>query len=196
MTDEHSPKHGISPSLWILLGGGLVLGIVMAILTIDWRQPAAPSSNSSSGLFSVADPVAVGQPAPGFSADTPDGNTINLDDLRGSPVALNFWATWCVPCREEMPAMQSAAERYADQGLIIMGLNAGEPATQVEAYIDILGLTFPTVIDLDGSIAAQYGVYAFPTTIWIDAEGVIRVRHIGPLTQEDIERYVAELLEP
>jgi cytochrome c biogenesis protein CcmG/thiol:disulfide interchange protein DsbE len=117
-----------------------------------------------------------------------------LEELRGSPIALNFWAIWCDPCRLEMPELQSAATRYADQGLVVLGVNAAEPPNQVQAFMDELKLTFPTVIDETGRIAIQYGVYAFPTTIWIDAQGVIRARHIGPLSRQDIDRYVADLL--
>jgi peroxiredoxin len=132
--------------------------------------------------------------APDFSAPAPDGQTITIEELRGSPIALNFWATWCDPCRLEMPELQSAANRYADQDLLVLGVNAAEPAERVEAFMDELELTFPTVIDETGRIAIQYGVYAFPTTIWIDAQGVVRARHIGPLSQQDIDRYVADLL--
>lgn len=194
MTEERSQKHTPSPALWVLLAGGLIVGILMAILTVSWGKPNTTPSAGSSGLISIAEPAVIGQPAPTFSADTPNGQAIDLEELRGSPVALNFWATWCAPCRLEMPELQRTAVRYADQGLVILGVNAGEPADQVNAYMDELKLTFPTVIDANGSIANQYGVYALPTTIWIDADGIIRARHLGPLEKEDIDRYMAELL--
>lgn len=167
----------------------------MAVLTVAWGRPTGTSPAGNGGLISITEPATVGQPAPGFSANTPDGQKIDLGGFRGSPVALNFWATWCAPCGLEMPELQNAVTRYSDQNLVVLGVNAAEPADQVKSYMAELKLTFPTVIDEDGSIANQYGVYAFPTTIWIDAQGVIRARHLGPLTTSDIDRYVADLLE-
>ena len=93
-----------------------------------------------------------------------------------------------------MPELQSASSRYADEGLIVLGVNGGEPASQVKDYLDELKLTFPSVLDPDGRIAVSYGVYAMPTTIWIDDEGIIRAKHLGPLTEHDINGYLTQLL--
>jgi peroxiredoxin len=194
MSNEHPQKRTPSIGLWILLAGGLVLGVIMAMMTVAWNSPSSTSQASESGLISITEPASTGQLAPDFSASTPDGKTLSLADLAGSAVALNFWATWCAPCQSEMPELQSTADRYAAQGLIVLGVDASESADQVKDYMAELRLTFPTVIDPDGRIANQYGVYAFPTTIWIDEKGAIRARHLGPLTREDIDRYVANVL--
>ena len=196
MTEGQSPKHTPSPGLWVLLAGGILAGILMAILTVAWGRSNTPLPSKLGGDAPTSIPAraAVGQLAPSFSADTSDGKTLTLDELRGTPVALNFWATWCAPCRAEMPELQSAVTRYADQGLVVLGIDASESAEQVEAYMDDLALTFPSVIDPDGSIAILYGVYAFPTTIWLDAEGIVRIRHLGALTKDDIDRYMADLV--
>lgn len=142
----------------------------------------------------IPDPVRAGEPPPDFSTTTPDGEPIALSDFRGSVVALNFWATWCVPCRAEMPALQNASETFASGELVIVGVNAGESPRQVREFLDEHGLTFPIALDRNGSIADLYGVRVFPTTIWIDAQGNVQAEHYGPLTEEQIEGYVTELL--
>jgi peroxiredoxin len=197
MADEHSRKHTPSPGLWFLLAGGIAAGILMAVLTVTWGGSNVPASSASGSSAPTPIPAkaAIDLPAPNFAASTPGGQEIELSALRGSPVALNFWATWCVPCRAEMPELQSAATRYRDQGLVVLGVNGGETANQVKAYVDELKLTFPIVLDPDGMIANSYGVYAMPTTIWIDAESIIRAKHLGPLTENDIDRYMASLLD-
>jgi cytochrome c biogenesis protein CcmG/thiol:disulfide interchange protein DsbE len=111
-------------------------------------------------------------------------------------VILNFWATWCAPCRVEMPALQAASERYADQGVVLLAVNASESRDQVADYMDELGLTFPAVLDPQGEIIDLYEVRVFPTTIWIDAEGVVRAEHYGALDDALIDDYLAEISAP
>jgi len=183
----------------LILLGGVTAGIVMALLTIGGADLLAAfglQGADGAGLAiptPIPDPVRVGEPPPDFSTTTPDGEPIALSDYRGSVVALNFWATWCVPCRAEMPALQNASETYASGELIIIGVNAGESPRQVRAFLDEYGLTFPIALDRNGSIADLYGVRVFPTTIWIDAEGNVQAEHFGPLTVDQIEGYVTEL---
>ncbi len=189
-TVTSTPRRG----LWVLLAGGIVLGAIMAFLTVVWAS-ASGRGVSSGAATSIPERVAVGQPAPDFSASTPGGKMIRLSSLYGSPVALNFWATWCIPCKVEMPELQAAQERYGKDRLVVLGVNAGESAEQVEAYMQGLKITFDSVLDPQESIIDQYDIRAFPTTIWIDANGVVRAKHIGPLTRDNIDRYVSDLLQ-
>jgi peroxiredoxin len=94
-----------------------------------------------------------------------------------------------------MPVLQRATERYAEQGLVILAVNAGESANMVQAYMEALGLTFPALLDPDGSIIELYGIQAFPTTVWIDAQGIIQAKHLGPLSSDLIDGYMADLLD-
>lgn len=149
---------------------------------------------STVGSTPIADRIAPGQPAPDFTATTLDGTTIRLSDLRGHPVALNFWATWCGPCRLEMPELEAAQARYRETGLMILAINAGEDAEVVQAYLDELGLTLTVVLDPEGAILDLYEVRALPTTVWIDGEGFIRAEHLGPLDATRIDQYMGELL--
>jgi peroxiredoxin len=182
-----------------ILTGGLIAGILMALLTIGGADLLAAFGLQGANVGEPAIPtpvpdlVRVGEPPPDFSTTTPDGEPIALRDHRGSVVALNFWATWCVPCRTEMPALQRASETFTSGELVIVGINAGESPQQVREFLDEYGLTFPIALDQNGSIADLYGVRVFPTTIWIDAQGNVQAEHYGPLTENQIEGYVTEL---
>lgn len=178
-------------TLWILLGGGLLLGGLMALLIVVGGGAAGGSSRAPTPIPARA---TVGQPAPDFTALTPDNQEVTLSGLQGSPVAVNFWATWCGPCRVEMPVLQRASERYAESDLVILAVNAGESANMVQSYMEALGLTFTALLDPDGSIVELYGIQAFPTTVWIDTQGIIQAKHLGPLSSDLIDSYMADLL--
>ncbi len=136
--------------------------------------------------------------APEFILNTLDQNSLALKDLRGQAVILNFWASWCPPCQEEMPAMQSVYETFADQGLQIVAVNlAFQDSTEAaQAFVDERGLTFPVVMDEDGEVARRYRISALPTTFFIDAEGVIQeVVMGGPLSEALLYTRAESLLE-
>ncbi len=190
---EQSQKQGGSIALPILIGLGLVAGVVMAGLTL--LNPSRGAAAIVGGVPTpVPDTIAPGKPAPDFTGMTPGGKQVTLSSLRGHPVAINFWATWCAPCQVEMPALQAASVRYADQGLAIVAVDAGESPSDVQAFLDSLGLTFTAVLDPDGSIGDLYQVRVFPTTIWVDADGIIRAEQYGVLTDTLIDSYVRDLL--
>ena len=136
--------------------------------------------------------------APGFTFNTLDQDSLTLEDLRGQAVILNFWASWCPPCQEEMPAMQSVYETFKDQGLHIVAVNlAFQDSTEAaQNFVDTLGLTFPVVMDEDGDVARQYRISALPTTFFIDADGVIQeVVMGGPLSEALLYTRAESLLE-
>jgi peroxiredoxin len=125
---------------------------------------------------------AVGHPAPDFTLTTLTGETFALSDLRGKPVVLNFWATWCPPCRAELPELQAAAERYAGE-LVIAGVNQAETADSVARFADGLGLRFLVPLDTDAQVSRLYGARSLPTTFFIDRDGIVRQIQIGPVTE-------------
>jgi cytochrome c biogenesis protein CcmG/thiol:disulfide interchange protein DsbE len=94
-----------------------------------------------------------------------------------------------------MPALESAAARHADQNLVVLAVNAGESPGTVRAFMDEYNLTIPALLDRDGAILDLYTVRAFPTTVWVDADGIVQAEHLGPLTDNLIDQYVAELVE-
>lgn len=139
-------------------------------------------------------PVKEGQPAPDFTLQTPDGETIKLSDLRGKPVMINFWATWCGPCKIEMPLFIDAYNKNKDN-LVILGVDVQEQPAQVKAFAEQMGLTFPLVIDPTGEVSTIYQVRGLPTTIFVNAEGVVEAAHRGAiLNRPQLDPYLAQIL--
>lgn len=130
--------------------------------------------------------------APNFSLKDLNGNVISLTDLRGKNVVLNFWATWCGPCRLEMPSLQARQQQHQED-LVVLAVNFDEPEEVVQAFKAELGLSFPIVLDPGAIVQDVYSIRAYPTTYFIDREGVIRNVRIGILTEETLDDYLAEL---
>lgn len=132
----------------------------------------------------------VGALAPEFTLKDLHGNDVSLSDFRGQIVLLNFWATWCGPCREEMPTIQ---ERYNGGGFAILAINFGESQEKVQEYLDELGIDLPVLLDPGGSIQELYRVRGYPSSFFVDPDGVIRFIHIGELKQDDLDYYLSQL---
>lgn len=153
-------------------------------------RPAAPAIGGSL-LPALSQPpsdgqraVALGRYAPDFALPDLNGQLVSLDQWRGQTVLINFWASWCQPCREEMPLLQATYEAYVEEGLVVLGVNMGERAQRVVGFAEDLGLTFPILVDESTTIGTLYRVRGAPTTYFVDREGVIRQRYVGPLTSE------------
>lgn len=129
-----------------------------------------------------------------FSASTLDGQPVQLSDYRGQVVMLNFWATWCPPCRAEMPAMQAALDRYADQGLVVLAVNQREDPAVVAAFMRERQLTFPALLDANGSVGAAYQASALPSSFFIGRDGMVRAVYRGPLSRGVLESTIAGLV--
>jgi peroxiredoxin len=151
----------------------------------------APSGEAQTGEALPPAP-AVGHPAPDFTLTTLTGETFTLSDLRGKPVVLNFWATWCPPCRAELPELQAAAERYQGE-IVIAGVNQAEPADSVAQFADSLGLRFLVPLDRDAQVSRLYGARSLPTTFFVDRDGVIRQIQIGPVTEATLTQLLSSI---
>lgn len=121
----------------------------------------------------------VGKAAPEFKLATLDGKTVSLRDFRGSPVMLNFWASWCPPCRYEMPFFQQIWEEWHGKGLVILAVNIGESAATAKKFMGDSGFTFPVLLDTSQDVALNYNIRSIPTTFFLDESGVIRDMKIG-----------------
>jgi cytochrome c biogenesis protein CcmG/thiol:disulfide interchange protein DsbE len=135
----------------------------------------------------------VGKPAPNFSLRGLDGELVQLEDFRGQPVFLNFWATWCQPCIAEHPVLQAAAQRYAGR-VQFLGVVYHDDIEKIQAFIDSRGEWGSTLLDLEGSVAVAYGVYGAPETFFIDKDGVIVEKLVGTVQPDFLVRKLDNLL--
>lgn len=127
----------------------------------------------------AAKPPLVGGPAPDFQLDQINGSPTKMSDYRGQIVLLNFWATWCKPCKKEMPEIQAAYEALKDQGFVVLALNFAEKAEKVEKLVKEMGLTFPILLDRKVAVAERYRVVSLPVTFFVDANGIIKEQIFG-----------------
>jgi thiol-disulfide isomerase/thioredoxin len=127
-----------------------------------------------------------------FSLYTPDGDRISLSEAIGTPVIINFWATWCAPCLIEMPILQELYDTYRPY-IYIMAVNAGESKTTVSKFIIENDLTFPILLDPTGSVLNDYQIRAYPTTYFIDRQGGIQEIHVGVLSEKLLDKYLRKI---
>ncbi len=169
----------------------IVLTVVIVIVGGAWIDMTRvdPTAQLAPGR---PDAAQLGQIAPDFTLQALDGDSVTLSDYRGTPVVLNFWATWCSICKAEIPGMVAAYEDL-EGDTVIIGVNVNEGAGLVAPYVDQMGISYPVWLDPDAAMAGAYDVRAFPTTYFIDERGVIVDMHIGSLGEAALRRQMREL---
>ena len=171
------------------LGGAAREGVA-AQAAREANPALAAASPDTAGLsmgIVVEGLASLGEPAPEFRLETPAGDSRALSDFAGQPLLLNFWATWCAPCRAEMPFLEAVYAKHADEGLVVLGVNVQEPTAVVAPYLDELGLTFPVLLDLDGDVSRLYRVGSYPTSVLVDREGrIVTIRRGAFVNEPDI----------
>ena len=207
-SDQEQNSNGRSPRLIAI--GLILLGVASALLffgddlfrkdeVVFEQVPQLDEAleGKTAVIPSTSGPIAVGDVAHNFILQDLDGNQYQLNDLRGQPVIVNFWATWCAPCRIEMPELQAAFETYQDDKLLILALDQDESPDVVRAFFyDEMELTFTPLLDDGGLVAGQYGVFNFPSTYFVNAEGVVTAVHRGPMVQSQLDGYLADTIIP
>ncbi|CAB1129153.1 Thiol-disulfide isomerase or thioredoxin [Candidatus Hydrogenisulfobacillus filiaventi] len=155
---------------------------------------AAPAAGSGGQAASAAGVLAPGQPAPPFTLPATNGQPVSLASLRGQPVWLNFWATWCPPCRAEIPDLEQVARRYQGRFRLI-GINLEENPATVRSFMAAHGMNYPVLLDSTGEVAANYGVTAIPTSVFISPQGrILAVRVGGFFSTAQMQPYIHQLL--
>lgn len=136
----------------------------------------------------------VGLLAPDFQLKNLAGKPVTLASLQGKPVFLNFWATWCPPCRAEMPDLNVMYQKYGDR-IHFLAINVGESAKPVRQFLATNNLTFPVALDSSNSVASTYRVNGIPTSLVLDSKGIIRGKQVGMLTAQQMEGLIKKVLQ-
>ncbi len=136
----------------------------------------------------------VGDTVPDFALRDLDGKVRQVSDYRGKAVMINFWGTFCPPCKEEMPAIQRQYEKWNGSGLEVLAVNLDEPYVTVKSFVSRIGVTFPVLFDENKTIARQFGVTSYPTTFFVDGNGKIKDIFVGGMKESDIEARLAGIL--
>jgi peroxiredoxin len=166
--------------------------VLLTGLAWIWAS-AAPQGATTEGIPAPQ----AGFLAPDFTLTTLDGETVTLSDLRGQVVLLNIWASWCPPCRAEMPAMERTWQDYRERGVVVLAVNSTiqDTPADAQAFVTENGLTFPIPLDTDGAVTRLYRVSSLPTSFFIGADGVIREVVIGgPMAEALLRSRVEQLL--
>jgi cytochrome c biogenesis protein CcmG/thiol:disulfide interchange protein DsbE len=167
-----------------------VLAILVLALLALVLQACSPESGSAS-----SDRAEIGKPAPDFTLQDLDGNTVRLSDFRGKVVFLNFWATWCPPCRAEMPAIETLHRKYRDGDVVVLGIDLRESASTVRAFVEEGGYTWTFLLDTTGRVGSMYQVRGIPASYFVDRKGIIRAVAIGGMTGATMEAKLAQAMQ-
>jgi len=171
-----------------LISIAIIAIVIASIAVIELRKPRqSPILNDDKNVG-----ISIGKTAPDFQLQSLEGKSVKLSDFRGKNIVLNFWASWCPPCREEMPEFQRIYTENSDS-LVVIGVNLQESRESAEAFIKKLGITFPILLDPNAQVKDRYNVFTQPVTYFIDANGKIVDKKFGPLTTEEINEKIAKM---
>lgn len=173
----------------------LVAAGILAIAYLIAEASSSSAAFSAATYGNASTRPTVGTPAPEFAAVDVDGTRFRLSEYRGRPVWINFWATWCPPCRAEMPEINAVYQELQSKGLVLLAVSVGEDQQTVRDYLNKAGYAIPAVLD-DGSIAGQYALSGFPTHYFIDKDGIVRDIRVGGLSKQALQEHLARILPP
>ena len=176
---------GLSPAR-LLIGMAVLGGILGVLVLLDRNDGDA----SALGALDSRSPE-VGEPAPQFALRDADGQVVHLSDLQGQVVWINFWASWCGPCRRELPDIQRLAAEFEGRGLVVLTLNQGESGKKATDFWEELGLELPILLDSDEDVSNQYRLIGLPNNYFIDEDGILRAFQHGFLTEGQMRERLA-----
>lgn len=165
-----------------LLAAGVLLSVAVVLLACG-----------NGGVDSPAG-VNQGNRALNFTLENLAGEEVSLSDYEGNVVVLNFWATWCPPCRAEVPDLEAAYQEHQEEGLVVLGVSVEDPARAVESFVAEMDMTYPVVLDQNGKVMRAYRAPGLPMSVVLDREGVIQARHVGFLSAEQLDDYLQQVL--
>ena len=188
MTKIENNKTNLLP--FFLVGAGLMVFIGIAV----YVQGPKGIDQITQDEF-ILPPIEVDQPAPELTLFDLDGNQVSLSDFAGQVVLVNNWATWCPPCRQEMPEFKAYYEKYADEGFQIVAIEAGQPEAEVRAFVKEQELEFVILLDPENKSLTTFQISSLPNSWVIDRKGQLRMAWLGGINFPTLEKYVTPLLE-
>jgi cytochrome c biogenesis protein CcmG, thiol:disulfide interchange protein DsbE len=194
-TERHPPPPDADvPTDAPVTGGtsraaGLAVTSIVVLITLLLGAVLLEAQRPGDGLPS--DPI--GAEAPAFALSTLDGDDLALDELRGAPVVLAFWASWCTTCKADVPKLQQVIDDWGPQGVQVVGVVIEDTLPAAKAAADRSGLRYPSVFDADGTTRDAFGVLGTPETFLLDGEGRVSARWIGPLPAHELDLRLAAL---
>jgi peroxiredoxin len=183
-----------SPRIWLYINVILAIVLIVAgFVMLLWlgQQQSTPSRAATlNPVFSQQ----IGQPAPDFTLASLEGETVSLSDYTGQVVLINTWATWCPPCRAEMPAINTFYEAHQDKGFTVLAVNNQEDAQTITDFVEASGFGFPVLLDPEAEMTELYQVRGLPTTFIIGRDGTIQHVQAGTITDRQLESIILPLL--
>jgi peroxiredoxin len=177
--------------LWI------AAGILFAVMSLAIHYQVKVAMHKHSGATRTLGKVRVDVSAPDFTLDDLAGKPVALGSYRGKKVVLlDFWATWCGPCKVALPGLQDLSDRYGERGLVVLTVDQREKPEQVRSFIERKQYSFGVVLDADGEVSDHYGVRGIPTSVLIDKQGIVRSIHVGGFGDEaQMQKLIERLIE-
>ena len=157
----------------------VILTVVLVLLLLPAGCFVSSESRDGGNVTVSVEGTNVGNLAPDFQLRSLDGEFVSLGDLRGKPVLINFWATWCPPCRNEMPYLQGIYEEWSGLGLEVLAINIGEDPSKVEEFMRGNNLSFAALLDIGQDVTEEYGITGIPATFFVDKDGIIQDKVVG-----------------
>jgi thiol-disulfide isomerase/thioredoxin len=183
----------------LVLAGGLLVGLLAGLIVfaglpsqLPWGVHPAASTPGGPTATPAPAPVA-GAPAPDFTLTDLAGQPVQLSSLKGQVVLVNFWATWCIPCRAEMPSIQQAYNAHKGQGFTVLAVNLNESQADVQSYVNNLSVNFTVLLDAGDSISNMYRVRGYPTSFFIDRSGTVAIENVGMMTDAQLASNLAKV---
>ena len=165
--------------------GPVVVITVLGVLGWSLLRPADPNAKGS--------PL-IGHPAPDFKLATLQGGMLRRSSLNGKPLIVNFWASWCIPCREEAPLLRDTQSKYASKDLVIVGITVNDKPEDSRKFAKEFSLNYPNLIDPNGKTGVDYGVRGVPETYFLDRKGIVRFKKFGPIEAKELEQWIGAIL--
>lgn len=166
-----------------------MLKVILVMILLSGLLITGCSADSESSTATV------GEAAPNFTLQNLNGQSISLNDLKGKPVLVNFWATWCHPCVSEMPYIQEIYGEWSGKGLVVLAINIGDSSSEAEQFLQNHNLSLPVLLDTNKAVARRYNIRGIPTTFFIDKDGIIQEKIIGAFTSKaPIENRLSKIM--